>query len=240
MVAAVMRLAATSSVPSPPTRRPGSFSLKGYLNGNENTGWCNINAIQLRNVVLTDPLQLTVNTNSGLMTVSNDDMPPITLDSYEIVSDMNSLDADGWFPIADGAAAALGFPQGTGSGNGWEASPNADSSLLREWYLQGESDRPRRRCVVHAGQRLRRRGRRPRPGVPLPWRDDRVVEGDVVYDDSTVECDFNGDSMCNIDDLNAMLAEGPIQGGVAVTPVRMISSISTATMSSTIRTATCG
>ncbi len=31
-------------------------------------------------------------------------------------------------------------------------------------------------------------------------------------------CDFDGNAACNVDDLNLMLAEGPIAGGVAVTP----------------------
>ena len=46
----------------------------------------------------------------------------------------------------------------------------------------------------------------------------------VVYGTNAVTlvvvagCDFNSDSACDIDDLNAMLAEGPIAPGVPVTP----------------------
>ncbi len=43
---------------------------------------------------------------------------------------------------------------------------------------------------------------------------------DVYYlrIEEILSCDFNGDNLCNITDLNAMLAGGPIAGGVSVTP----------------------
>ena len=43
---------------------------------------------------------------------------------------------------------------------------------------------------------------------------------DVYYlrIDADIQCDFDGNRLCDIDDLNDMLAEGPIAGGVTVVP----------------------
>lgn len=58
--------------------------------------------------------------------------------------------------------------------------------------------------------------------LKIEWRDGTVQ---YLYDVSvnqyltvaTTECDFDGNGLCNVDDLNLLLAEGPIDAGVAVT-----------------------
>ena len=56
----------------------------------------------------------------------------------------------------------------------------------------------------------------------IEWRDGTIQHlHDVAINQyltiATTECDFDGSSICSIDDLNAMLAEGPIADGIVVT-----------------------
>lgn len=115
-----------------------SFGIEGFLGTDaSNQGRAQINAIQLRTFVEpTPPLDLIVNTVTGETTIANNDgSAEVGFDSYEIRSAGSSLDEANWSSIASGAGAALEFPQGDGSGNGWEESPNADASALIEWHL---------------------------------------------------------------------------------------------------------
>lgn len=57
----------------------------------------------------------------------------------------------------------------------------------------------------------------------IEWADGTVqylfdVVANQYISIATTECDFDGDGACDVSDLNAMLAEGPIADGVAVTP----------------------
>lgn len=119
-----------------------TFNIFGSNTGIDGTftqgdGRAQINAIQLRRIdAIPDPLELIVNRATGEMTIANNNPSlEVGFDAYEITSAGDSLDADNWSSIAGGAGAGLGFPQGDGSGNGWEESPNADSGGLIEWHL---------------------------------------------------------------------------------------------------------
>ncbi|MEX2306910.1 MAG: PEP-CTERM sorting domain-containing protein [Pirellulales bacterium] len=82
-------------------------------------------------------LRLTVDPADGDMMLDNATGAPITFNSYEITSEVDSLDAGGWNPIANQSVS--GFPAGNGTGNGWESGPNSDAGELTEWFLTGDS-----------------------------------------------------------------------------------------------------
>ena len=57
----------------------------------------------------------------------------------------------------------------------------------------------------------------------IVWRDGtEQTLFDVAVDQylsiATTECDFDGDGSCDVTDLNMLLSEGPVSGGVTVTP----------------------
>ena len=83
-------------------------------------------------------LTLEVNTDTGAGVIKNETDDAINIDFYEITSDPSaSLNAAGWNSIQDGGQN--GFPQGDGSGNGWEELGGNDDSRLAEFYLDGAS-----------------------------------------------------------------------------------------------------
>ena len=83
-------------------------------------------------------MNISVDRNSGQITLSNQTPSAISLDSYEIRSAGNSLIASAWQSFATRPTPFSGFPQGNGTGNGWEKAPNAGAGALAEWYLNDE------------------------------------------------------------------------------------------------------
>jgi hypothetical protein len=90
-------------------------------------------------------LGINVNTVTGNITLTNDTDSAVDFDSYQILSPgdgpsfIGSLNPSGWNSIAERAVPISGFPQGTGSGNGWEQGPNVSANELIEWYLLDEA-----------------------------------------------------------------------------------------------------
>ncbi|MGI9457935.1 MAG: PEP-CTERM sorting domain-containing protein, partial [Aeoliella sp.] len=86
-------------------------------------------------------LTLEINTDTGAGSIKNTTGNPIDLDFYEITSDPSaSLNFAGWNSIQDNGQN--GYPQGDGSGNGWEELGNPGElgdDLLAEFYLDGNS-----------------------------------------------------------------------------------------------------
>ena len=60
------------------------------------------------------------------------------ISGYGIKSASSSLDTSNWDPVSTGTPVP-GFPQGNGSGNGWEMAPNPSGKEVVEWYLTGSS-----------------------------------------------------------------------------------------------------
>jgi hypothetical protein len=82
-------------------------------------------------------LSLLVDPDNGQVRIENNEATDITFSSYQITSEGESLNENGWNTIAGQGIA--GFPTGDGTGNGWEQGPSADGGELVEWFLQGES-----------------------------------------------------------------------------------------------------
>jgi hypothetical protein len=82
------------------------------------------------------PLTLQVNTTTGAITLKNSSPSAqgVTLDAYQISSAAGSLN-----PAWTGLGGQAGFPEGNGTGNGWEAGGASDANLLTEAYLTGGS-----------------------------------------------------------------------------------------------------
>jgi hypothetical protein len=83
-------------------------------------------------------LGLEVNSATGAVTIKNTTPNPIPLSSYRITSDSGSINPTGWDPISTGTPVP-GFPQGSGTGDGWEVAPNPNNNEVVEWFLTGES-----------------------------------------------------------------------------------------------------
>jgi hypothetical protein len=83
-------------------------------------------------------LDLQINVVTGALTLRNPTANPIALSSYRITSESGSISTSGWDPVSTGTPVP-GFPQGDGSGNGWEVAPNPSGNEIVEWNLQGES-----------------------------------------------------------------------------------------------------
>jgi hypothetical protein len=75
-----------------------------------------------------DPINLTLRVNpaTGQAQLRNDSAANVALSGYRITSPANALNPSGWDPIATGTPIA-GFPQGNGTGNGWEIPPGGGS-----------------------------------------------------------------------------------------------------------------
>jgi hypothetical protein len=75
-----------------------------------------------------EPIKLTLRVDpaSGQAQLRNNSTQDIALSAYRITSAANSLNPTGWDPIASGTPVP-GFPQGNGTGNGWEVPPGSGS-----------------------------------------------------------------------------------------------------------------
>ena len=138
---------------------------------------------------LPDPLSLEVNTTTGAVTLVNpNEDTGFEIDYYEILGSQNSLDAAGW----TGLGGQPGFPEGDGSGNGWESRARPDAGFLGEVYLPRQFDCLGRRrhwtwpCLQHW------------QGCTRPLFNYRTgsatMEGTVTYfDGPTEDADFDSD-----------------------------------------------
>ncbi|MBN1853989.1 MAG: PEP-CTERM sorting domain-containing protein [Pirellulales bacterium] len=83
------------------------------------------------------PLSLAVNRNTGEVILKNNSGQSITIDSYEITSESNSLDPIGWNSLEEQDYEGNGAP---GTGNGWEEAGGIGTHQLIESYLLGDSE----------------------------------------------------------------------------------------------------
>lgn len=90
------------------------------------------------NDTVTQVLYLEVNTTNGTVRLRNQTGATVNIDYYEITSAQNSLNSS-WAGLQNANPAISGFPQGTGSGNGWEKAGGSSSGVLSESYLTGNS-----------------------------------------------------------------------------------------------------
>ena len=86
-------------------------------------------------------LTLEVNTVSGRVRLVNDSLGPVVFDFYRINSPSSSLDltAAGWNSLESPSLNPLGFPSGSGVGDGWELMSNLNSTVVAESFLLGSS-----------------------------------------------------------------------------------------------------
>ncbi len=169
-------------------------------------------------VAVPDPtfqtLTLEVDTLSGNVRLQNKSAQPFTIDYYQVSSASGALNTDGWLSLDE-----QNFDAANG---GWNEAGGSNANQLAELFLNASGS------TIGAGfdESL---GTAFDPSVlgigmdgDLQFRFGVVggglVTGAISYVSNAVNCDFNGDSACNIDDLNQLLAEGPIAGGVAVMP----------------------
>jgi len=82
-------------------------------------------------------LFLQVNTTTGQASLRNLTGAPVHIDYYEVTSASDSLNATSWNSLQEQNVA--GFPAGNGTGNGWEQAGGADSGVISESYLTGNS-----------------------------------------------------------------------------------------------------
>lgn len=87
---------------------------------------------------ITQALYLEVNTTNGTVRLKNQTGTAVNIDYYEITSGQNALNTS-WTGLQNASPAISGFPQGNGSGNGWEKAGGSSSSVLAESYLTGNS-----------------------------------------------------------------------------------------------------
>ncbi|MCA9235251.1 MAG: hypothetical protein KDA44_07255 [Planctomycetales bacterium] len=80
-------------------------------------------------------LSLTVDRETGNLSLSNQTPNAISFDSYQITSAGASLLPAAWSSISERGAPLSGFPQGDGMGNGWEQATNPTDGGMAEWYL---------------------------------------------------------------------------------------------------------
>jgi hypothetical protein len=87
-------------------------------------------------------LSLTVDRVSGEITMSNNTPTAISLDSYQVTSTGNSLMPLAWSSLSGRAMPVSGFPQGNGTGNGWEQATSPTSGGFAEWFLNPDNALP--------------------------------------------------------------------------------------------------
>jgi hypothetical protein len=90
------------------------------------------------NDTITQVLYLEVNTTNGTVRLRNQTGATVNIDYYEITSAQNSLNSS-WAGFQNAIPAISGFPQGNGTGNGWEKAGGSSSGVLSESYLTGSS-----------------------------------------------------------------------------------------------------
>lgn len=87
-----------------------------------------------------------VNTSTGRIQLINNTDAAVDFDSYQIRSAgeapsyTGSLNETGWSSISERETPIAGFPQGGGSGDGWEVGPVTGANELIEWYLDDEGN----------------------------------------------------------------------------------------------------
>jgi hypothetical protein len=83
-------------------------------------------------------LTLRVDPATGQAQIQNNSTEDIALSSYRIASVGNALSPSGWDPIASGTPIP-GFPQGNGTGNGWEIPPGG-GTIAGDYNNNGKVD----------------------------------------------------------------------------------------------------
>jgi hypothetical protein len=111
------------------TPASGSLALQRFGIGSSSNGHQGTiaidNVLVYSGVTFTNPpqppasLTLRVDPATGQIALANLSDEAISISSYRITSTSGALNVGGWDPIATGTPIA-GFPQGNGSGNGWE------------------------------------------------------------------------------------------------------------------------
>jgi hypothetical protein len=144
------------------------------------------------------PLGLLVNTVSGKISINNEAVNTVLFDSYQILSPGGSLYPGGWLSLANRPTPAAGFPQGDGSGNGWEASPTPSGSELVEWYLDDELAPSSLGVGASLDLGLAFNTAVGQQDLTFAYRTitGTVVYGSIAYDDTppmNIDGDFNGD-----------------------------------------------
>ncbi len=169
-------------------------------------------------VAVPDPtfqtLTLEVDTFTGNVRLQNNAAQAFTIDYYQVSSAAGAISTSGWLSLDE-----QNFDAANG---GWNEAGGSNANQLAELFLGASGS------VLNAGldESL---GQAFDPSVfglgvdgDLQFRfgvaGGGLVTGAINYVSTAVNCDFNGDTACTIDDLNLLLAEGPILGGVAVTP----------------------
>jgi hypothetical protein len=79
-------------------------------------------------------LTLEVRTTDGSVRILNETGKPIAMDYYELTSSLGSLNKPGWLSLED--QNLVGFPAGSGSGDGWEEGGFTTDKVLNESFLQ--------------------------------------------------------------------------------------------------------
>jgi PEP-CTERM motif-containing protein len=95
-------------------------------------------ATLVSNNTVTQVLYVEVNTTNGTVRLRNQTGATVNIDYYEITSAQNSLNAS-WAGFQNANPAISGFPQGNGTGNGWEKAGGSNSGVLSESFLTGNS-----------------------------------------------------------------------------------------------------
>ncbi len=176
----------------------------------------NLSAMRVSIVSNFEPLSLEVDTLTGEVRLQNGTVDQPFIDYYEITSAGGALDVTdgtGWMSLHD-----QGF-----DGSAWNEAGGSNSTALAELSLAAAGSQIETTTDLSLGNAFN-------PNVFGAGTDGDLVfkygvvglsqpiTGTVNYVSSTPNCDFDGSGTCTIDDLNAMLAEGPIMNGVAVTP----------------------
>lgn len=157
----------------------------------------NIGGHEFRFIQGPSALVLQVDTATGAMTLKNNggSAQAVPLDAYQISSSAGSLN-----PAWTGLGGLAGFPEGNGSGNGWETGGGSDSNLLVEAYLTGGS-------AVNIGASLPL-GTGYNPAVNVQdlkfqysYDNGIMTEGIIEYVSTGIAADFDGNGVVDGNDF---------------------------------------
>ena len=147
-----------------------------------------------------ETMVLRVNTATGAAALQNATGSPIDFNYYEISSPSGSLSTSSWSSFQD--QNLVGFPAGTGLGDGWEESGGSSALILGESYLLGSS-------VLEDGVAV---------GIGSPQNGDQdltfryglenglLLHGVVEYVVDRLRCDFDGSGTCDLADIDILVA----------------------------------
>ncbi len=157
-------------------------------------------------------LTLLVNTDSGIAEIRNNSSNTYAWNYYEILSPSGSLNPNSWFSFDDQNFDAIDGPdpgsvRGDSVGEGWDEAPNANTNVLAELFLTGDTSAiPTSLFFLGV------------PFTPNATRDLRfnfgltdgtlntgVVQYVPKLPDVTTDFDGDGDSDC--DDIDALVSE---------------------------------